>query len=405
MKTKIVCSGLRLAGVLWAALFASPLMAVDCTPDSITLSSQAEVNNFQANHGPGCDTIVVELTVSGADITDLSPLSGVTTANINSRIRITNNPALPNLDGLGLTDVFWLEVSDNGLLANIDALTSLTTTGPVFIERNATLPNVDGLSSLTSLGSGALILTDNPSLSDLSGVSGLTSIGASLVIRNNDLLTHLDDFSALTSVAASMSITDNDGLTSISGLSGIVGFTSALSIRNNASLPDLQGLFAVSTLNGLIIDDNPSLVNIDGLSGLTAVGNAFADLLIDNNAVLTNLDGLASLIAVNADLRITNNPSLASCSSLAALLDQTDDASPGPGPGAAGIPDVDGDVVLSGNLPGCNAVEDIVDEGPSAPLPQPQEPTPIPALNGMFLALLIALIALLGLGGVHRRIR
>ena len=66
---------------MWAmfmglVLFSSPLLAVNCTPDSITLTSQAEVNSFQVDHGPGCDNIVGSLTISGASITDLTPLLG-----------------------------------------------------------------------------------------------------------------------------------------------------------------------------------------------------------------------------------------------------------------------------------------------------------------------------------------
>ena len=70
------------------ALYSSPLLAVNCTPDSITLSSQAEVDSFQADHGPGCDTIVTDLTVTGADITDLTPLSGLTYGGFGSEIII-----------------------------------------------------------------------------------------------------------------------------------------------------------------------------------------------------------------------------------------------------------------------------------------------------------------------------
>jgi hypothetical protein len=48
------------------------------------------------------------------------------------------------------------------------------------------------------------------------------------------------------------------------------------------------------------------------------------------------------------------------CYALAPLLDAVDDALPGPGPGAAGIPDVGGDVTISNNLPGCNSVAQIL---------------------------------------------
>jgi len=84
-------------------------------------------------------------------------------------------------------------------------------------------------------------------------------------------------------------------------------------------------------------------------------------LNILSNEILTDLNGLSALVAVFGDVQINDNVSLSDCSSLRTLLDDTDDAAPGPGPGVAGIPDVGGDVQL-GNLPGCNSVDEILNE-------------------------------------------
>lgn len=65
------------------------------------------------------------------------------------------------------------------------------------------------------------------------------------------------------------------------------------------------------------------------------------------------------MISVGSDVDITLNPALENCSGLNALLDDVDDGAPGPGPGTAGIPDVGGDVTLSGNLTGCNSVDEV----------------------------------------------
>ena len=54
------------------------------------------------------------------------------------------------------------------------------------------------------------------------------------------------------------------------------------------------------------------------------------------------------------------------CYALAPLLDDVDDALPGPGPGAAGIPDVGGAVTISNNLPGCNSIAQILSPRPAA---------------------------------------
>jgi hypothetical protein len=61
-------------GLLFLAMaLPSPVWAQDCTSENITLASQGEVDNFQADHGP-CDTVTGILTITnGNDIVDLSP--------------------------------------------------------------------------------------------------------------------------------------------------------------------------------------------------------------------------------------------------------------------------------------------------------------------------------------------
>ena len=346
-------------GLLGLALFSSPLLAVNCTPDEITLASQAEVDSFQADHGPGCDTIVKMLTITGNDITDLTPLAGLTTALFTSTVLI-NDTLLTSLAGLNqLTSVYWIEINNNSALTSIDALLTLTSvSGPLVVNGNPVLTNVDGLAGLTSLPGGALLLQNNASLTDLSGVSGMTSIAASLVISNNDALTDLDSLVGLTTVAAPILISDNDALTSISGLSGLVAYSSIFQLVSNSSLTSIAGLDNFTSLDGMNITFNTALTNLDSLSGLTTTGTS--GLNIVGNTALTDIDGLAAMVSSNGNVRITDNSLLSLCSSLLILLDQVDDALPGPGPGVAGIPDVNGDVTVSGNLDGCNSIGDIV---------------------------------------------
>lgn len=325
------------------ALWPCAAMAKDCVPNDITLGSQAAVDAFQSNHGPGCDRVVGTLTISGPDIADLDGLAG-------------------------LTAVWWLSILGNPLLSDIDGLASLTTTtGPLEIGGNSLLANLDGLSGVTNLSGGALLLRSNPSLSDLSGLSGLTSIAGSLVVDDNDALVSLDHLASLTNVVSSINIGYNAVLQSISGLAGLTGFSGHLDLRFNPQLASLDGIAGLTSLNGLILHYNDSLANIDELAGVTTIGNAYAEVWIGNNASLTNLDGLADLVSVNAGFEISDNPSLDQCSALSILMDQVDDALPGPGPGVAGIPDINGDVVLVNNLPGCNAVPEITGEMPAPP--------------------------------------
>ena len=59
----------------------------------ITLSSQADVNAFVGSSING------NLTISGGDITNLSPLSTLT--SVSGALDVYDNAALTNLDGLG----------------------------------------------------------------------------------------------------------------------------------------------------------------------------------------------------------------------------------------------------------------------------------------------------------------
>jgi len=74
--------------------------------------------------------------------------------------------------------------------------------------------------------------------------------------------------------------------------------------------------------------------------------------MIQNNRALTNVDGLSGVTYVGSDLDVQSNDIL--------LHDQWDDAEPGPGPGAGGVPDVGGEVLLGDNLAGCNSIEEIL---------------------------------------------
>lgn len=157
---------LRLILLLSAALYSSALLAVDCAPNAIFLNSQAQVTDFQTNHGPGCDTVVDQLSISGNDIADLSGLSGLT--SITGKLIIAGNDALSNLNGL------------SGLISIGDDFA---------VNENPALLDFHGLSSLTSIGN-SLLIDDNDALASLYGLMSLTHIGAndsfgSLTIENN----------------------------------------------------------------------------------------------------------------------------------------------------------------------------------------------------------------------------
>ena len=305
MHTLIRRSACFIAILLFSGLTmgVQPALAVDCSQAQINLTTQAEVDSFQADYGPGCDTVINGLIIDGASINDLTPLSDLTAvATIGPfypthQLLITNT-SLTSLAGLeNLANIFWLDLSNNNQLTSLAALSNLTLVrGPITISGSSVLTNVNGLGGVTALNGGALILRDNPLLSDLSGLSNLTTTGASLVINNNDSLQHVDGLSGLNFVASNISIGYNDGLLNIDGLVNIANFDATFDLRFNSQLVSIPTFTGWTDLFGLILYYNAELQHVDGLLGLETIGNQYSTMWIRNNAKLSSLDGLADLV-------------------------------------------------------------------------------------------------------------
>ena len=81
---------------LLTLLLAFPILIWgQCPTTPITLSSQAEIDSFITDY-PGCTQLAVNLTLDGADITDVTPLSTIT--EIEGSLLI-NNTSLNSLNG------------------------------------------------------------------------------------------------------------------------------------------------------------------------------------------------------------------------------------------------------------------------------------------------------------------
>ena len=317
----------RGCGVLLLGLaFAQASFAIDCgsAGSSIGLTTQAEVDAFQATYGAGgtCDRLVGGLSISGQDITDLTPLQAI--REIDSVLGILRNDALTRLDGLS----------------------GLVSVGYLIIEENPVLDNLDGLSSLTGIGA-SLVIRENQALRNLNGLSSLTSVG----------------FSRLEPLCWSIEVRDNPSLLNIDGLSGISRAECDIWIQTNPALENLDGLSGLVSIGGdLAIYENTSLADISGLSGVREVGYAFVGIGIADS-LISDVDALSS-VEKAGDLALWNNRFLSDCSGVLTLVDTVDDYEPGPGSGPA--PDLervndfwDLDLVED-NAPGCNSVDEIL---------------------------------------------
>src|SRR5690606_15814510 len=167
----------------WAGPFSFTTLP-QCPTGFVSLTSQADIDAFAINY-PNCTEISGDLQISGSDITDLSPLS-----------------ILTSVGG-------YLEISSNSNLTDLEGLSNLTSVGGFLYISSNSITNLDGLSNLTSVG-GNLYIYNNSNLTNLNGLSNLTSVGGYLEISSNSSLTDLDDgLSNLTSVEGYLRISTN----------------------------------------------------------------------------------------------------------------------------------------------------------------------------------------------------
>lgn len=312
-----------------------PASASDCVPADISLLTQQSVNNFQQDHG-SCDVVTGNLSIVGNDISNLDSLSLLTAVDGN------------------------LFISDSPQLASVAGLKTLSKVGKdLTLQANNSLDNFDGLNSLQSVN-GNFFIFRNEILTSLSGLESLSSVGGGFYISGNPLLPIVYGLEALGNVDGILRIWDNRSLSNLDGLAGLAS-VGRLELVGNPSLVNLDGLSNLLTLEGdLLIQANGSLLSIRGLSSLDSDIGILAVL---GNPLVTSLDGLDALTRVG-QLIITNNNSLSNCQGVLKLVDPIDHAEQGHEYALPNAPDVGSHLVLSGNQPGCNAVAEILAEAP-----------------------------------------
>jgi len=317
-----------------------------CDMDFI-FTSQAQVNAFD----PTCETIQGNCVIWGADITDLTPLAGITEINGDVTIGSTNgtlsNELLTSLEGLsGLVTITGrLSIVNCAVLTSVEGLSALQTIGGVTIRNCPQLqaiffpvlvsvlgncnyislpqvmvignPNGGGTGGIQSLG-GGITFEDVPALTDINGLANLTSLGGDLFIIGASSLTNVDAFITL------------------------IGIDGCVHLINNPLLTDLSGLNSLQTVGETIrIIDNESITDVNDFSNITEIGTS---LFLDGNINLVDITSLSNLINVGDTLLIANNPLLSTCCSINDLLQNNG---------------VQGTVIIENNLNGCNSIEDI----------------------------------------------
>lgn len=265
-----------------------------CPTMLITLSSQADIDAFPANY-PGCTNVENGILISGTDITDLTPLSVITSIGY---LGIVDNPLLTSLDGLQNVTTLESPVTTNGVSLNI--------------QNNPLLQSLLPLSAIVNTEPIDIVIEDNAALLSFQGLEGLTGVVFTFFIENNDMITNFVGLSGIENVD-DFFVQNNASLLSFEGLDALVE-TGAMNITNNDLLVSL---------------DFPNLV--DPLCGFDIVGNASLD---DIDGFVPKFSDLCGL-----NFTITNNPSLSNCA-IAYVCDA--------------LPDAD-TVTIANNAAGCNS--------------------------------------------------
>jgi hypothetical protein len=180
---------------------------------NLYLLSQADVNGFSYSEVTG------SLTISGTDILDLSPLSGLTRVGA------------------------YIAIIDNTVLVDVDGFQNLTDVGSgIYVYDNTNLVSFSGFDALLQTGDN-IDFWYNDSLVTVAGFSSLHTAGWSLEFGGNAVLTSIPDFKSLQTINSSLFILDNVSLPSITGFKALQNVDWSFDIPGNTSLTNLCGFY------------------------------------------------------------------------------------------------------------------------------------------------------------------
>jgi|JI10StandDraft_1071094.scaffolds.fasta_scaffold01156_18 hypothetical protein len=222
---------------------------------NITLSTQAQVNDFS------CNTVNGNLTISGSGITHLDSLFGVLNVlqNVTGNLIVQNCPNLTSLQGLdGVQSVggeFVIQNTDITTMGNFSF--QLASAGDFIFVSNNSLTNLNisgGSEAFPSLSSVTnRFLINGNALTSITGFNALTNIGNDLSIDGNTALASITGFNALTNIGNDLSIDGNTALASITGfdnLNQVGNFILGLG-TGNTSLTDVSA-FEDLNVSGIV---------------------------------------------------------------------------------------------------------------------------------------------------------
>jgi hypothetical protein len=238
---------------LLVLIFGLSFMAVTkgtCPTGTVTITTQAEIDNFSATY-PGC-TSLDALILEGNGIVNLEGIGHLTSIAGDFIVRNTGLKSFKRLDQLHTVGAFIVE--NNPELVRFSGTPKLATvTGDILIQNNPSLIHFDKLHTINSVG-GDITLSELPAVIDFIGMHNIQSISGTLTIENCANLQSLEGFEGMTQLDE-IKINNNASLTDISDIENIDESTlSSLTISNNGSLSDCM----ISSVCGFVGTDTSS---------------------------------------------------------------------------------------------------------------------------------------------------
>lgn len=198
-------------------------------------------------------------------------------------------------------DLYITNINED--ITNLDAFISLRVVQEHLILDYTDIDNLDGLNNLEYVGKGF----------DIRGAHNLLNVNALSNLKDGGFLaisgTLLKDLEGLNNLqfTEGLSLQDNSNLENIDALSSVKNMFGYINIQRNNSLKNIDGLRSVTIASGYHIRDNKALLNIDGLSNIVSLNGS---VTIHSNPELVNIQGLYNLTSIGASCRISQNNKL-----------------------------------------------------------------------------------------------
>ena len=153
-------------------------------------------------------------------------------------------------------------------------------------------------------------------INNLAGLSQIKSIDGQFALIQTSVVT-MEGLNTINFFGSNsrLTIASNSSLNTLSDFTGSIntGEYSGITIQNNPNLISLNGLSGITSSNSLWVNNNDSLTNLNGVENMSISGNILA---IERNDMLTDITALSGNLGQFDQIQIKENPLLSSLSGI-----------------------------------------------------------------------------------------